>query len=115
LPDTRLTTITMEFAGQSHTVVANNPNLGNGLLMTQIPFNLGSIPGAITATEVLTVSVDTQDSVYMFGPRVCRPVYIENTAWLCSPQAGCLTSTAQNPPPNLKYPYEDYLPIILKP
>ncbi|MBI1881498.1 MAG: DUF11 domain-containing protein [Chloroflexi bacterium] len=114
LPDNRVTTVTMQFAGQSHTVIANDPNLGNGLLMVQIPFDLGSIPGAITGTRVLTVSVDTEDSVYMLGPRVCRPVYIVNTAWLCSEQAGCISDMVINTPPNLKY-LEIYLPIIKKP
>jgi uncharacterized repeat protein (TIGR01451 family) len=115
LPDTRITEVTVEFDGQSHTVAANDPNLGNGLLMTQFPFTIGFISGTIDS-KVLTVTVDTEDSVYTLGPRVCRPVYIENTAWLCSQQAGCISATATNIPEDLVRPGAGgiYLPIILK-
>jgi|GEM_PF-4633185 len=113
--DTRLTTITMEFGDQHHSVVVNNPNMGNGLLMTQFPFDIGRIPGASHSIKTLTITVDTEDSVYTLGPRVCRPVYIENTAWLCSDRAGCISATATNPPENFIPPNTVYLPIILKP
>jgi uncharacterized repeat protein (TIGR01451 family) len=112
-PDTRVTTVTVEFNAQSHTVAASDPNLGNGLLMTDFPFDIGSYTDAITKTMVLTISVDTEDSIYTLGPRVCRPVYVENTAWLCSDQAGCISDTAVNIPPNFAPP-SVYLPIIMK-
>jgi hypothetical protein len=48
------------------------------------------------------------------GPRICRPVYIENTAWLCAQPAGCISSTVKILPPNPAYPSELYLPAILK-
>jgi uncharacterized repeat protein (TIGR01451 family) len=111
--DTRLTTATMEFADQPRTVVVNDPNLGNGLMMTQFLFDIGPLTDRVTTTEILTVTVDTQDSVYTLAPRVCRPVYIENTAWLCSDQAGCISATATNIPDNFRPP-SIYLPIILK-
>ncbi len=115
LPNTRMTEVGVEFDGQKHTVVADQPNLGNGLLMTQFPFTIG--PFADThALKVLTVTVDTQDSIYTLGPRVCRPVYLENTAWLCSQQAGCISSTVTNTPDDFM-PYGHggiYLPIIVK-
>ena len=106
-------TVTVEFDGQRHTVVANDPNLGNGLLMTQFPFTIGPLSDTITSTKVLTVTVDTEDSVYTLGPRVCRPVYVENTAWLCSDQVGCISSTVTNVPDDFRPP-TIYLPIILK-
>jgi uncharacterized repeat protein (TIGR01451 family) len=115
--DTRKTTVTVQFDGQSHTLTANDPNLGNGLLMTQFPFTIGPL-SAITSTKVLTVTVDTEDSVYTLGPRVCRPIYIENTAWLCSDQLGCISDTATNIPDDIVWPGPGtgglYLPIILK-
>jgi uncharacterized repeat protein (TIGR01451 family) len=113
LPDTRLTTVTIEFNGQIHTALANDPNLGNGLLMTQFLFEIHEIPNVATATKTLTVTVDTEDSIYSFGPRVCRPVYIQNTAWLCSDQAGCISATATNIPDSFRPP-TIYLPIVLK-
>jgi hypothetical protein len=113
LPDTRLTTVTVEFNGQTHTAVANDPNLGNGLLMTQFAFAIDPFVDTAVKTEVLTVTVDTQDSIYTFGPRVCRPVYIQNTAWLCSDQAGCISDYVENPPVNFRPP-TIYFPIILK-
>lgn len=115
-PDNRTTQVTVEFNGQTNTILANNPNLGNGLLMTQFPFTIGPYTDTITSTATLTVTVDTQDSVYTLGPRVCRPVYIENTAWLCSQQAGCISGTATNIPENFSPPGGDgiYLPIIFK-
>jgi uncharacterized repeat protein (TIGR01451 family) len=112
--DPRLTEITVEFDGQSHTVLVNDPNLGNGLLMTQFPLTIRPLSGPITATKVLTVTVDTEDSLYTLGPRVCRPVYIENTAWLCSNQAGCVSDTVINSPPDIVRPGSIYLPLILK-
>jgi len=116
LPDDRMTTVTVEFDGQSHTVSANDPNLGNGLLMTQFPFTIGPFTDTITSTKVLTVTVDTEDDIYTLGPRVCRPVYIENTAWLCSQQAGCISDTATNIPEDFLPPGAGdlYLPLILK-
>jgi hypothetical protein len=103
----------VEFKGQPYVAVANDPNLGNGLLMTQFTLPIGPLVNEVVQTEVLTVTVDTQDSIYTFGPRICRPVYIENTAWLCSDQAGCISATAQNIPENFRPP-SIYLPIILK-
>jgi uncharacterized repeat protein (TIGR01451 family) len=115
-PNPYLTTVTVQFDDQpAQTVVANMPNMGNGLLMTRFPFAIGPLGTDIdTATEVLTVTVDTQDDIYTLGPRVCRPVRIENTAWLCSQQAGCISSTVTNAP---RRPMTGgfYLPIILKP
>lgn len=114
LPDNRLTTVTVQFDDESHQIVANDPNLGNGLLMTQFPFQIGHLDGSNTVTKTLMVTVDTEDSVYTLGPRVCRPVYIENTAWLCSQQAGCISDTVQNVPDNYSPPFRIYLPAILK-
>ena len=84
--------------------------------MTQFPFTIGPFSDTITATKVLTVTVDTEDSVYTLGPRVCRPVYIENTAWLCSDQVGCISATATNIPEDFVRPSagDIYLPIIQK-
>lgn len=113
LPDSRPTRITMEFNDQSRTTLVNDPNLGNGLLLVDFAFTIGPLTRTITATETLTITVDTDDSVYTLGPRICRPVYIENTAWLCSPQAGCLSATAKNLPRDFK-PLTYYLPIILR-
>lgn len=113
--DTRLTTVTMEFGDRHHTVMVNSPNLGNGLLMTQFPFDISRTPGAVNSIKTLTITVDTEDSVYTLGPRVCRPVYIENTAWLCSDKAGCLSATATNLPESFIPPHAVYLPLILKP
>jgi uncharacterized repeat protein (TIGR01451 family) len=112
--DTRRTTVTVKFDGQSDTLTVNDPNLGNGLLMTQFPFTIGPFTETITSTKVLTVTVDTEDSVYTLGPRLCRPVYIENTAWLCSDQVGCVSDTVTNIPPDFRPPGRIYLPIILK-
>ncbi|NJN99807.1 MAG: hypothetical protein HC875_39740 [Anaerolineales bacterium] len=56
----------------------------------------------------------TEDSLYTLGPRICRPVLIENTAWLCSDKAGCISATAANVPENFMLPNAIYLPIILK-
>ena len=92
----------------------NAPNLGNGLLMTQFPFTIGPFTDTITSTKVLTVTVDTEDSVYTLGPRVCRPVYIKNTAWLCSDQVGCIPDTVTNIPDGFMPPGRIYLPLILK-
>lgn len=114
-PNTDLTTITAQFDGQSQTILANQPNLGNGLLLTQFPFNIGPLPKQVdVVTKTLTVSVDTQEFIYTLGPRVCRPVLIENTAWLCSDKAGCISSTATNVPETFAHPATLYLPIILK-
>ncbi|MCB0181545.1 MAG: DUF11 domain-containing protein [Anaerolineae bacterium] len=113
-PDTRLTTVTVKYNGRAlPSIKVNNPNLGNGLLMTQFPIDIGPLE-TIVSTATLEVTVDTEDSIYTLGPRICRPVYIANTAWLCSQQAGCITDTAINKPPNLKYPAELFLPIIMK-
>jgi hypothetical protein len=113
--DGRLITVSVELEGEpTQTILANQPNMGNGLLMTQFPINLRPFTDTITKTRVLTISVDTEDdAVYTLGPRVCRPVYVENTAWLCSDQAGCISDTAVNIPPNFAPP-SVYLPIILK-
>ena len=114
-PDNRLTTVTVKYNGRtSQSVTANNPNLGNGLLMTQFSIDIGPISGTITSTATLEVTVDTEDSVYTVGPRICRPLYIANTAWLCSKQAGCISDTVINEPPNLKYPAELFFPFITK-
>ncbi len=113
--DGRLTTVAVKFDDQTtQTIVANEPNLGNGLLMTRFPFTIGPLPDdAITATKVLTVTVDTEDDIYTLGPRICRPVRIENTAWLCSLEAGCISDTVVNAPP-LPMTSGIYLPLILK-
>jgi uncharacterized repeat protein (TIGR01451 family) len=113
LPDSRPTTVTVQFDGQSHTLTANDPNLGNGLLMTQFPFEIGPLDQT-SLTKILTVTVATADSIYTLGSRICRPVYIENTAWLCSQQAGCISATARNLPGNYSPPHGVRLPIILK-
>jgi uncharacterized repeat protein (TIGR01451 family) len=114
LPDDRITTITAQFGQQSETVVVSDPNLGNGLLMTQFPFEIGPLSDVVTSTKVLTVKVETEDSLYTLGPRVCRPVYIENMAWLCSEQAGCVSASVRNAPGDVVYPGGVYLPIIMK-
>ena len=113
-PDARTTMVTIEFDDQSYTIPANDPNLGNGLLMTEFPFTIGPLSDAITSTKVLTVTVDTEDSIYTLGPRVCRPVYIKNTAWLCSDRVGCVSDTVTNVPEDFQPPGGIYLPIILK-
>jgi uncharacterized repeat protein (TIGR01451 family) len=113
--DGRLTTVTVELEGEpTQTITVNQPNMGNGLLMTQFPINLRPFTDTITKTEVLTISVDSEDdTIYTLGPRVCRPVYVKNTAWLCSDRAGCISDTAVNPPFRFA-PLSVYLPIILK-
>ena len=115
LPDTRSTQVDVEFDGQSHRITANDPNLGNGLLMTQFPFTISPFTEPVRMKE-LTVTVDTEDSIYTLGPRVCRPVYIENTAWLCSEQAGCISDTVVIIPDDFMVLPEGniYLPLILK-
>jgi uncharacterized repeat protein (TIGR01451 family) len=113
--DGRMITVTVELEGEpTQTILANEPNMGNGLLMTQFPINLRSFTDTITKTRVLTITVDTEDdAVYTLGPRVCRPVYVENTAWLCSKEAGCISATTRNIPEDFA-PLSIYLPIILK-
>jgi uncharacterized repeat protein (TIGR01451 family) len=113
--DGRMITVTVELEGEpSQTILANQPNMGNGLLMTQFPINLRPFTDTITKTKVLTISVDSEDdAVYTLGPRVCRPVYVENTAWLCSDQAGCISATTRNIPENFA-PLSIYLPVIMK-
>ncbi len=114
-PNTRLTTVTVRLNDQSHTILANQPNLGNGLLMTHFPFKIGPYTDTITSTKVLEVSINTEEFIYTLGPRVCRPVYIENTAWLCSQQAGCIADTVTNIPKDFSPPRTGiYLPIIVK-
>lgn len=83
--------------------------------MTQFPFTLNPFTETVRMKE-LTVTVDTEDSIYTLGPRVCRPVYVENTAWLCSLQAGCISDTVVNIPDGFRVlPDGDiYLPLILK-
>jgi hypothetical protein len=115
LPDTRTTTVTVQYNDQpSQTIAVNDPNLGNGLLMTQFPFTIGPFSDTITSTKVLTVTVNTEECVYTLGPRVCRPVYIKNTAWLCSDQVGCISDTVTNIPDGFRPPGGIYLPLILK-
>jgi hypothetical protein len=99
--NTSITTITVQFNGQSQTIIANNPNLGNGLLMTQFPFSIGPLTNAITTTKVLTININTEDTIYTLGPRVCRPVYVENTSWLCNKETKCISATTKNLPENL--------------
>jgi hypothetical protein len=83
--------------------------------MTRFPFEIGPLADAGSETRELLVSVETEDSIYTLGPRVCRPVYIENTAWLCSEQAGCVSATATNIPENFSPPGGRlYLPLILR-
>ncbi len=116
LPDTRITEVSVEFDGHEQSLRANRPNLGNGLLMTTFRFAISPFTDTYT-TKALTVTVNTEDSIYTLGPRVCRPVYIENTAWLCSLQAGCISDTVVNIPEDFM-PYGAsggiYLPLILK-
>jgi uncharacterized repeat protein (TIGR01451 family) len=116
--DGRMITVTAELEGEptqaTQTILANQPNMGNGLLMTQFPINLRPFTDTITKTKVLTITVDSEDdAVYTLGPRVCRPVYVENTAWLCSDQAGCISATTRNIPENFA-PLSIYLPVIMK-
>ena len=111
--DARVTTVTVEFNGQEETAVVNRPNMGNGLVMPQFSFEIGELDTE-TATKMLTVTIATKDSVYTLGPRVCRPVYIENTAWLCSDKAGCISDTVANIPDNFRLRGGIYLPIIMK-
>jgi uncharacterized repeat protein (TIGR01451 family) len=113
--DGRLTTVTVKLEGRpTQTILANQPNMGNGLLMTQFPIDIGPLTDTITKTRVLTITVDSEDdAVYTLGPRVCRPVYVENTAWLCSKEAGCISATTRNIPEDFA-PLSIYLPIILK-
>jgi uncharacterized repeat protein (TIGR01451 family) len=112
--DTRMTTVTVQLEGRPpQRAVANDPNIGNGLLMTQFPLDIGPLSHVVTATKQLTITVDTQDSIYTLGPRICRPVYVENTAWLCSKEAGCISAWVDNPPEHFAPP-SVYLPIIFK-
>jgi uncharacterized repeat protein (TIGR01451 family) len=116
--DGRMITVSVELEGEPtqtpQTITVNQPNMGNGLLMTQFPINLRPFTDTITKTKVLTISVDSEDdAVYTLGPRVCRPVYVENTAWLCSKEAGCISDTTRNIPEDFA-PLSIYLPIILK-
>jgi hypothetical protein len=116
--DGRMITATVKLEDEptqtTQTILANEPNMGNGLLMTQFPINLRSFTDTITKTRVLTITVDTEDdAVYTLGPRVCRPVYVENTAWLCSKETGCISATTRNIPEDFAL-LSTYLPIILK-
>jgi hypothetical protein len=113
-PDDRLTEIEMTFNGQTHRRIVNDPNMGNGLVMAQFPFDIGALDTR-TTTQVLTVTIDTADSIYTLGPRVCRPVFVENTAWLCSLEAGCISDTVQNVPGDFRLSGGIFLPIIMKP
>lgn len=112
--DLRQTHLTAEFNGQTRALTIDNPNMGNGLVMAQLLFDIGRLPSGLAVSKTLTLTVNTEDSVYTLSPRVCRPVYIENTAWLCSQQAGCISDTVRNAPSNIRYPGEIYLPIIFK-
>jgi uncharacterized repeat protein (TIGR01451 family) len=113
--DGRLITVSVKLEGEpTQAITVNQPNMGNGLLMTQFPINLRPFTDTITKTKVLTISVDSEDdTIYTLGPRVCRPVYVENTAWLCSKEAGCISDTTRNIPEDFA-PLSVYLPIILK-
>lgn len=112
----RMTTVTVEFNGNSSVKKFTQPNMNDGLTFISFPFDLHEFNDELIKKLPVTVSLETEDPfVWSLGPRVCRPVYIENTAWLCSKQAGCISSTVRNSPPHLKYPHEVYLPIIMKP
>jgi hypothetical protein len=113
-PNTLTTQVRADFNGQSYTILANQPNLGNGLLMTQFPFPIGPLEEDNVTTKTLTIEIDTADSIYTLAPRLCRPVYIQNTAWLCSDKAGCISSTTTNQPENFVPPGALYLPIIFE-
>lgn len=114
LPDTRKTSVTVQFDGQSHTIRTDTPNLGNGLFIAQFPFEIGPLDSEVV-TKTVAITVSTENSVYTLGPRICRPVYIENTAWLCSEQAGCISDTVRNVPGNFVPPSgRIYFPFILK-
>ena len=105
----------MKFENKNQTVGTNKPNIGNGLLMAQFPFDIGPFTDTITSTKAVEISIDTEEFIYTLGPRICRPVYIENTAWLCSQQAGCIADTVRNIPNNFSPPGRGlYLPLILK-
>lgn len=112
-PNTALTTVTAQLDQQSQTLRANQPNLGNGLLLTQFPLTIGPHDEDVV-TKTLTVQVTTEDSLYTLGPRICRPVLIENTAWLCSDKAGCISAKVANVPETFAHPGTLYLPVILK-
>jgi uncharacterized repeat protein (TIGR01451 family) len=111
-PDTRVTTVTVQVDDRhSSPAITNNPNLGDGLLMPKFSFVTDTSSETITSTVALTVNVVTEDSVYILGPRICWSVWIKNTAWLCSRQAGCISDTVANPPLGVS---GIYLPLILR-
>ena len=110
--DTRRTTITVKVDDVLSALPStHDPNVGNGLLLPKFSFlsNPISDPMALTA-EVVTM-IESQDSVYMLPPQICRMVSITNTAQLCSQQAGCVSTTIRNDPLESGHMY---LPIILK-
>ena len=106
------TVITVSFNGQSLTKKFTIPNMNNGLNFTGFPFDLNDLGDEAVQNLPVTISVETEDPfVWSLGPRVCRPVYVKNTAYLCSDQAGCFSATDQNIPPGFP---AIFLPLILK-
>jgi hypothetical protein len=71
--DPRTTGVTVQFDGQEHSVVASNPNLGNGLLMAQFPFTIGPLSGMTTSSKVLKVIVDAEDTILLAEEEVAPP------------------------------------------
>ena len=111
----QMTTMTVEFNGTAVVKKFTQPNMNDGLAFISFPFDLHEFDDQVVKNLPLNISLETEDNfVWSLGPRVCRPVYIENTAWLCSLQAGCISDTVQNVPGNYSPPFHIYLPAILK-
>lgn len=109
----QMTTVTVDFDGDSVTRRFNQPNMNPGLTVIPYPFDLRKLDSAVEELPV-AISLETEDPyVWSLGPRVCRPVYVKNTAWLCSDQAGCINTSDEITPPGFAPPAA-YFPIILK-
>lgn len=109
----QMTTVTVEFDGDSVTKRFNQPNMNPGLTVIPFPFDLRKLDSAVEERPV-AISLESEDSyVWSLGPRVCRPVYVKNTAWLCSDQAGCITTWDEITPPGFAPPAV-FFPVILK-
>jgi hypothetical protein len=62
--------ITVNLVGQQHQLIADTPNLGDGLFLAQFPIDIK--PATVsTATNLLTVQIDAQNSVSTLGPWLC--------------------------------------------
>jgi hypothetical protein len=103
--DTRVTTVTVQINDNQDSVAFMHPNpgIGNGLRLESFAFN--DLPAGV---HTLYINVDTEDSLYFLSPHICRSPFVSNTAYLCSDQVGCLSTTAVNNGRGI------YLPIILK-